>query len=105
MVPRETLPPLPATERIILELLVQGGGEMYGLELVEASGGRVKRGTVYVTLARMAQRGFVESREEARPAPEVGIARRLYTASGAGQRVLRAYEMAESALNLEMGLC
>jgi hypothetical protein len=34
---------------LILELLVHADG-MYGLELVAASGRRLKRGTVYVTL-------------------------------------------------------
>ncbi len=44
------------TETLILDLLRQGR-ERYGLELVEASGGRVKRGTVYVTLGRMEEKG------------------------------------------------
>ena len=97
------MPPLPATERIILELLVEGGKEMFGLELIEASAGRLKRGSIYVTLQRMSKKGLVESREEPRPAPEVGIARRLYVASGFGVRVLRAYAMAESTFALEVG--
>ena len=84
----ESLPPLPATERLILELLVTSGKEMFGLELIEASGRRLKRGTIYVTLQGMSKKKLVESREEARPAPEIGIPRRLYTASGFGARVL-----------------
>ena len=98
----ETLPPLPATERLILELLVGHGREMFGLELIEASNGALKRGSIYVTLQRMSKKGLVESREEARPAPEIGIARRVYTVSGFGMRVLRAYAMAESSLALEV---
>ena len=98
----ERLPPLPATERLILELLVEGGKEMFGLELIGASHGRLKRGSIYVTLQRMSKKGLVESREDARPAPEIGIPRRLYTASGFGARVLRAYTMAESSLLMEM---
>jgi len=98
----ESLPPLPATERLILELLVTGG-EMFGLELIEASAGRLKRGTIYVTLQRMSKKGLVESREEARPAPEIGIPRRLYVASGFGVRVLRAYAAAASTLAMEVG--
>ena len=99
----ESLPPLPATERLILELLVGGGKEMFGLELIEASGGRLKRGSIYVTLQRMSRKGVVESREEARPAPEIGIARRLYKASGFGERVLKAYVLAESSFAMEVG--
>ena len=101
---RESLPPLPPTERLILELLVASGKEMFGLELIQASGGRLKRGSIYVTLHRMSQKGLVESREETRLAPEIGIPRRLYTANGFGMRVLRAYALAESTLATEMGI-
>ncbi len=99
----ESLPPLPATEQLILELLVTSGNEMFGLELIEASGGRLKRGTIYVTLQRMSKKGLVESREEARAAPEIGIPRRLYIASGFGMRVLRAYAAAMSTFAMEIG--
>ena len=59
----------PARESLLLDLLEHR--ERFGLELVEASGGKVKRGSVYVTLARMETKGFVESRQEdrARRAP------------------------------------
>ncbi|MFN7923384.1 MAG: helix-turn-helix transcriptional regulator [Bryobacteraceae bacterium] len=100
MLENERLPVLPRTERIILELLVGGGKEMFGLELIEAAGGGLKRGSIYVTLQRMAQKGLVESREEARPRPEIGIPRRMYWATGFGARVLRAYEGAEASLAL-----
>lgn len=36
---------------------------MYGLELVKAEPDQIKRGTIYVTLGRMADKGYVESRE------------------------------------------
>jgi hypothetical protein len=36
---------LPGTQRLVLELLASQG-PMYGLQLVEASRGRLKRGTV-----------------------------------------------------------
>ena len=39
-----------------LELLV-GDDDMYGLQLVAASRRRLKRGTVYVTLGRMEEKG------------------------------------------------
>jgi DNA-binding PadR family transcriptional regulator len=35
---------------------------MYGLKLIKASDERLKRGTVYVTLGRMEEKGFVRSR-------------------------------------------
>ena len=39
---------------------------MFGLQLVEQSNGGLKRGTVYVTLGRMQDKGYVESRTEER---------------------------------------
>ena len=54
------------TESLVMELL--RGRERYGLELVDASGGTLKRGSVYVILARMEEKGFVDSRQEERVA-------------------------------------
>ena len=62
---RDDLPRLSAIETLILDLLAEES-EMYGLELVETSKQRIKRGTVYVTLARMEQKGYVSSQPEAR---------------------------------------
>jgi hypothetical protein len=53
---------LSRTEHLILDLLQDREG--FGLELVERSGGALKRGTVYVTLARMQDKGYVTSRTE-----------------------------------------
>lgn len=78
---KSTIPHLGQTEGLILDLLADG--EMFGLELVERSGGRLKRGTVYVTLARMLEKGYVESWTEPLPPPgasafpAAGIARHL----------------------------
>ena len=56
-------PKLSRKEFKVLELLI-AKGEMFGLEMVEASEDELKRGTVYVTLQRMGDKGYVESREE-----------------------------------------
>lgn len=93
---------LSRKEALILEMLVVGGGNMYGLEMVEGSGGELKRGTIYVTLQRMEEKGFIESRQEARPAPEVGIPRRVYQATGHGSRVFMAYRAAKSVMNSDL---
>jgi len=80
---------LTATEHLIMELLVGGDKkEMYGLELVENSGGKLKRGTVYVLLDRLEKKGFIEGRTEV-----VGsdIPRKVYRPTGLGQRVLQAW--------------
>src|SRR5690242_14485132 len=90
------IPKLSPTERLILELL--SSDEMFGLQLVEQSKGALKRGTVYVTLGRMQDKGYVESWTEKRPAGAIGLPRRLYRPTGYGLRVLAAWEAAARAL-------
>jgi DNA-binding PadR family transcriptional regulator len=82
-------PKLSRKEFLILEMLI-GKGEMFGLEMVEASEGNLKRGTIYVTLQRMGDKGYIESREEPRVMPEIGIPRRKYCATGLGEKVYQA---------------
>jgi PadR family transcriptional regulator PadR len=94
------LPSLSAKELLILEMLLQGKRELYGLEMVEASNGNLKRGTIYVTLQRMQEKGLVDSKLEPRAAPEIGIPRRLYTVSGFGERVYKAHQAARDAFRL-----
>jgi DNA-binding PadR family transcriptional regulator len=74
-------------ERLILELL-SSGEERYGLEMVDASGGRLKRGTIYVTLGRMEDKGFITSRLSDEPTPGGGLPLRLYQPTALGRRVL-----------------
>jgi hypothetical protein len=71
------VPNLSRKQRLILELLAERG-EMYGLELVAASKRQLKRGTVYVTLGRMEEKGYIRSRLEDAPTKGGGLARRLY---------------------------
>lgn len=91
---------LPAKERLILELLVEAG-PLYGQRLVELSGGRLKRGTVYVTLTRMEARGFVTSEQEAPHPAAIGLPRRLYRQTHLGERILRAWTALARELVLE----
>jgi DNA-binding PadR family transcriptional regulator len=93
----ESLPRLSATERLILELLA-AEGELFGLQMVELSRGRLKRGTVYVTLGRMQDKGYLESRQEALPDGAIGLPRRLYRPTGYALRVLDAWRVAEQML-------
>jgi PadR family transcriptional regulator, regulatory protein PadR len=92
------LPSISSTEALIVELI--GAGERFGLELVEASGGRLKRGTIYVTLSRMEVKGFVESRQEERHAGAIGLPRRLYRVTGYGRKVHQAFGLLREALAL-----
>jgi PadR family transcriptional regulator, regulatory protein PadR len=91
-------PSMSATEALLLDLL--GGGERFGLELVATSEGRIKRGSVYVTLARMEAKGFVESRQEERAAGAIGLPRRLYKATPYGATVRQAYQSLQQAISL-----
>lgn len=90
------VPCLSRTEHVILDLL--SGGDAFGFELVERSQGALKRGTVYVTLGRMQDKGYVESRTEPLPPGGIGLPRRLYRPTAFGLRVLNAWALAARAL-------
>ena len=89
------IPRLSATERLILDLLRES--ELFGLQLVDRSAGALKRGTVYVTLGRMQDKGFVESRTEPLPPGGIGLPRRLYRPTAFGLRVLDSWNIAAHA--------
>ena|SRR5258708_1643842 len=86
------IPRLSPTEFVIMNLLVSARGEMYGLELVKESGDKLKRGTIYVTLGRLEDKGYISSRREAgdSDAPGQRSPRRLYKPTGLGQKVFQA---------------
>ena len=75
--------------------------ERYGLELVDASEGRLKRGSIYVTLGRMEAKGFVASRQEDRAPGAIGLPRRLYRPTAYGLKVRDAYRLLRAALALK----
>ena len=92
----DEIPSLSRKEHLILELLINHG-EMYGLEMVKAARSDIKRGTVYVTLGRMADKGYVESRQAKEPG-DPGLPKRLFRATGYGQQVYSAWELARAAI-------
>ena len=92
----DVLPKFSTAERLIVELLAHQG-ELFGLQMVEYSEGRLKRGTVYVTLGRMHEKGYLESRQEALPEGAIGLPRRLYRPTGLALRVLAAWQAAETS--------
>jgi DNA-binding PadR family transcriptional regulator len=97
------LPTLSAKEAVVLQLLVSAN-EMYGLELVAASNRRLKRGTVYVTLGRMEEKGYVTSRREDHTPDRRNAGspvRRLYQATALGRRVRRVWAEATRHLRPE----
>jgi DNA-binding PadR family transcriptional regulator len=84
-------------EALVLGLLLQRPGS-YGLQLVDASEGALKRGTVYVTLSRMEEKGLVSSKLEDAAPGALGPPRRTYVATSDGVRALRVWEHAAAVL-------
>jgi PadR family transcriptional regulator PadR len=88
---------LSPKEMLILERLTRDG-ELYGLQLVAGSRGRLKRGTVYVTLGRMEDKGYIVSRLDADPPPGGGLPRRLYAPTALGRKILKLWAEASGRL-------
>lgn len=64
-----------AKQDLLISIL--SSGEATAFDLLRASRGRLCKGTIYVTLARMEKKGIVRSRRE-RPPGWAGHPRRLY---------------------------
>ena len=88
-------------ELLVLELLVRGK-ELYGLQLVATSRGRLKRGTVYVTLGRMEDKGFITSTLDDPPPGAGGMPRRLYRPTALGRRMLGVWSSGAKQLIPEL---
>jgi DNA-binding PadR family transcriptional regulator len=92
---------LSPKELLVLELLREQ--DLYGLQLVAASSGRLKRGTVYVTLGRMEEKGYITSKLEAAPPGVGGLPRRIYAATPLGRRMFAAWTSGAKQLVPELG--
>ncbi len=88
---------LSAKEMLILQMLIRES-ELYGLQMVAQSRGRLKRGTVYVTLGRMEDKGYVTSRAEKDTPPGGGLPRRIYRPTASGRQVYDAWSLAVERL-------
>ena len=96
---KNEFPSLSGKEFLVMEMLLDEG-DMFGLEMVEVSDGELKKGTIYVTLQRMSDKGLIDSFEEERDENENGIARRIYSPTDYGERVFKAQELALKYLNM-----
>lgn len=85
---------LSATEQVVLFGIATLEGA-YGLQLCRHC--KLQRGTVYVILRRLAERGFVTSNMVPLPDGERGPSRRVYAATEQGVRALVAWEAALQA--------
>lgn len=64
-------------KRVILQLL-ENDVWWTGRELIKASGGKLKPGTIYSSLYELESDGLIESVDEPTTDPRIGISRRLY---------------------------
>lgn len=80
-----------STELLILKLLREHG-ELYGAQLMHLSNNRLKRGSIYITLGRMEEKGLVK-RREGEQAAHGGPARPLYSVAKEGGKSLREFEL------------
>lgn len=85
---------LARSESFILTLL-SASGEAYGLELVDGSRGKLKRGGIYVTLGRMEEKGLVTSKKG-------DGGRRIYRPTALGHRALLAARIFSGAIKVEV---
>lgn len=90
-------------ELLALQLLRDHGAEMYGLEIVKASGGKIGRAGVYVTLTRLEDKGFVRSRTPAAD-HHSGLPRPRYKLTALGERVVDAAEAASEVLGATLAM-
>lgn len=74
-------------ERTILRLLREKSPQ-YGLDLVRASRGALRRGTVYVHLHALEREGFIRSEKGTKLTPLLGNVRRIYFLVGKGRQAL-----------------
>jgi len=89
---------LPSDKELVaLRLLRDAGAEMYGLELVKASGGELGQASVYVTLSRIETKGYIKSRTP-RQDDHPGLPRPRYKITALGDKVLRAADAARGIL-------
>jgi len=80
------------TEMTVLSLLMNAPLGLYGLQLVEQSGGSIKRGSVYVLLGRLEEKGYVTSAIAKVDANYPGLPRPIYKLTAPGQKVLALAE-------------
>ena len=87
---------LSKKESLVIELL-KGEPPQYGLQLVERSDGGLKRGTVYVTLGRMLDKGLVTVQRDD-DQMHSGLPRPRYQPTAMALRLLAARRAYEAAL-------
>ena len=73
------------TESLILALLIARPTGAYGSDLLDLSGGRLKRGSVYTLLGRLEEQGLVKTKDDPKT-PGFALARSVYQVTAQGQK-------------------
>jgi DNA-binding PadR family transcriptional regulator len=85
-----------STEALIMQLLIASASKpLYGNGLVDQSNGQIPRGSIYLNLKRLEDRGYLKSEKE--KDPEFTIPKRLYQVTGLGQRAFQAWQYGQDA--------
>jgi DNA-binding PadR family transcriptional regulator len=84
---------LPSEKEQLILRLLREHGELFGLDLVKHSKGKLGRGTVYVTLARMQDKGLVKISRHEEPLAEWAHPRPYYALDVGGRAALKALDM------------
>lgn len=82
---------IPSTKEATILALLAKGEPLYGLQLVELSDGVLKRGTIYVTLGRMQDKGLVRALVDSGAGRHPGLPRPRYRLTAAGCQALRVH--------------
>jgi len=90
----------PKQEKALRMLLANG--PMYGLQMVKSSGGEIGRGTVYVVLTKLEDKGWIESKLRSPPAGKRGPERREYSITGSGRDVVLAIDQMRVACSINL---
>lgn len=64
---------------LIIGLINRLGPDVYGLDLIKASNGDLKRGTIYRDLSKMEEIGLIKSRKEDEIQPGLSAKRKLFS--------------------------
>lgn len=96
------IPSLSVVEELILGMLLREGS-MFGLQMVEASKGQLKRGTIYVTLDRMVAKGLLTCSKEQRPEGDCGIPLKLCHISDYGKKLFEALQVVREHMTNHTG--
>ena len=83
---------LSIVELLILSILVRNERELYGLEMVRLSNGKLNRNTLYVMLSRMEDKKLIKGRTEKKQKDVRGHPRRFYRPLAKGFRLVDEYQ-------------